>query len=209
MADGWANPSGIRISDQTKTSKTNGVRISKTDTNIKHKLIQDFWDKHKHQHKRKQDFWDRQLTSNINVVRISKTDINIKLKRNPDLWDRPKLWDPYPSIKISVADPDPGSGAFLTPGSGISFFRIPDLRSQTHMFESLVTIFWVESSIILCNWHNFILCQFKIKTIFNFVIIVATKKVRQLIFFTPLFCCCVLIRDPRWTKIKIRDPPHC
>jgi hypothetical protein len=26
----------------------------------------------------------------------------------------------------SVADPDPGSGAFLTPGSGIGFFRIPD-----------------------------------------------------------------------------------
>ena len=26
----------------------------------------------------------------------------------------------------SVADPDPGSGAFLNPGSGIGFFRIPD-----------------------------------------------------------------------------------
>jgi hypothetical protein len=38
----------------------------------------------------------------------------------------------------SVADPDPGSGigAFLTPGS-----RIPDPGSQTHIFESLVTIF--------------------------------------------------------------------
>ncbi len=64
---------------------------------------------------------------------------------------------------ISVADPDPGSGAFLTPGpgseiqdpvpflpldpdpgSGIGFF--PDLgsRSQTHIFESLVTNFWVK-----------------------------------------------------------------
>ncbi len=56
----------------------------------------------------------------------------------------------------SVADPDPGSGAFLTPGSGIRnrFFpdpgsRIPDPGSQTHTFESLVTIFWVKSSIIL------------------------------------------------------------
>ncbi len=31
-------------------------------------------------------------------------------------------------IFSSVADPDPGSGAFLTldPGSGIGFFRIPD-----------------------------------------------------------------------------------
>jgi hypothetical protein len=36
----------------------------------------------------------------------------------------------YPGI--SVADPDPGSGAFLThkPGSGIGFFRIPDLGSR-------------------------------------------------------------------------------
>jgi hypothetical protein len=32
--------------------------------------------------------------------------------------------------KVSVADPDPGSGAFLTPGSGIGFFRIPDLGSR-------------------------------------------------------------------------------
>jgi hypothetical protein len=51
-------------------------------------------------------------------------------------------------VRNSVADPDPGSGAFLTPGSGIwnSFF--PDPRSQTHIFQSLVTIFWVKSSII-------------------------------------------------------------
>jgi hypothetical protein len=37
---------------------------------------------------------------------------------------------------ISVADPDPGSGAFLTldpdPGSGIGFF--PDPGSQPHIF---------------------------------------------------------------------------
>ncbi len=42
-----------------------------------------------------------------------------------------------------------GSGAFLTPGSGIQnrFFPFPE--SQTHIFESLVTIFGVKSSIIL------------------------------------------------------------
>jgi hypothetical protein len=41
------------------------------------------------------------------------------------------------TVPNSVADPDPGSGAFLTPGSvirdpgsGIGFFRIPDLGSQ-------------------------------------------------------------------------------
>jgi hypothetical protein len=54
----------------------------------------------------------------------------------------------------SVADPDPGSYAFLTPGSGIRnrFFsgsRISDPGSQTHIFESLVTIFWVKNSLIL------------------------------------------------------------
>jgi hypothetical protein len=65
---------------------------------------------------------------------------------------------------ISVADP--GSGAFLTPGSGIGFSRIPnpyflfripdpgvqkapDPGSQTHIFEMLVTIFWMKSYIIL------------------------------------------------------------
>ncbi len=32
------------------------------------------------------------------------------------------------SIIFSVADPDPGSCAFLTPGSGIGFFRIPDSK---------------------------------------------------------------------------------
>ncbi len=49
---------------------------------------------------------------------------------------------------ISVADPDPGSGAFLTPGSGIRNRFFPDPGSQTHIFENLLTIFWVESSII-------------------------------------------------------------
>jgi hypothetical protein len=56
---------------------------------------------------------------------------------------------PASMVADSVADPDPGSGAFLTPGSGIGFFRILDLGSQTPIFESLVTIFWVKSSIIL------------------------------------------------------------
>jgi hypothetical protein len=49
----------------------------------------------------------------------------------------------------SVADPDPGSGAFLTPWYGIRNRFFPDPGSQIHIFESLVTIFWVQSSIIL------------------------------------------------------------
>jgi hypothetical protein len=55
--------------------------------------------------------------------------------------------------KSSVADPDPGSGAFLTPepGSGIGFSgsRNSDPGYQAHIFESLVTNFLVKSSIIL------------------------------------------------------------
>jgi hypothetical protein len=47
--------------------------------------------------------------------------------------------DPQHWFKISVVDPDPGSGAFL----------IPDPGSQIHIFESLLAIFWVKSSIIL------------------------------------------------------------
>jgi hypothetical protein len=48
----------------------------------------------------------------------------------------------------SVADPDPGSGAFLTPGprSGIGVSQIPDLGSQIHISENLVTISGVTST---------------------------------------------------------------
>jgi hypothetical protein len=49
----------------------------------------------------------------------------------------------------------------------------PDFRSQTYIFESLMTIFCVKSSII---GPNFFLHQFKIKIIYNFVIFVVTKK---------------------------------
>ncbi len=52
------------------------------------------------------------------------------------------------SLTNSITDPDPGSGAFLNPGSGAGFFyiadpwsQILDSRSPTHIFESLVTIF--------------------------------------------------------------------
>jgi hypothetical protein len=52
-------------------------------------------------------------------------------------------------VAASVADPDPGSGAFLTPGYGIRKRFFPDPGSQNHTFESLGTIFWVKSFIIL------------------------------------------------------------
>ncbi len=76
----------------------------------------------------------------------------VALEISPD----PLRSESEPLLKISVADPDPGSGAFLTPKSEIRnrFFpdpgsRIPDPRSQTNNFDYLVTTFWVKFSIIL------------------------------------------------------------
>jgi hypothetical protein len=43
-------------------------------------------------------------------------------------------------LEGSVEAPDPGSGAFLAPGSA-NFFQIRDLGSQTLNFKRLVTIF--------------------------------------------------------------------
>jgi hypothetical protein len=79
-------------------------------------------------------------------------------------------------IITSVADPDPGSGALLNPGSWIRNRFCPDLGSQTHIFESLVAIFWVKSSKILKIGPIFFF-SIKNKIICNFVIFVATKKV--------------------------------
>jgi hypothetical protein len=46
----------------------------------------------------------------------------------------------------SVADPDPGSGAFLTPGSGMDkkSGSGSGMNNPDHIFESLETIFWVK-----------------------------------------------------------------
>jgi hypothetical protein len=54
-------------------------------------------------------------------------------------------------LTSSAADTDPGSGAFLTPVSGIRERFFPDPGSQAHIFESLVKILWVKSTIILCK----------------------------------------------------------
>ncbi len=37
---------------------------------------------------------------------------------------------PFPTVKYSVSDPAPGSGAFLTPGSGIRNRFFPDPGPQ-------------------------------------------------------------------------------
>jgi hypothetical protein len=59
------------------------------------------------------------------------------------LTHQPGLKGKHASFQgISVADPDPGSGAFFNPGSEIGFFRIPDPKS---IFLIVITNFWVKS----------------------------------------------------------------
>ncbi len=126
-------------------------------------------------------------------------------------WQRP-----YFQVSTSVADPDTGSGirCLFDPwtGSGIwnRFFpdpgsRISDPGSQTHIFESLVTNFWVKISIILWKLAQIIFLQhFKNKIIFNFVKFVATKKVWQRIFCHPSLL--LLFLDPGSGMCKNQDP---
>jgi hypothetical protein len=87
---------------------------------------------------------------------------------------------------ISIADPDPRSGAFLTPGSGIRKRFFPDPGSQTPIFENLMTIFWVESSgsKILCI--QIISSLFQVPRILNPIV-----KVIEAIPRLGKFCCCL------------------
>jgi hypothetical protein len=75
----------------------------------------------------------------------------------------------------SVADPDPGSGAFLTPGSGTRNRFFPDPGSQTHTFESSSDNFLgIKFYNSLKIGPNFFLQHFKTKIMYNFVKFVAT-----------------------------------
>ncbi len=87
----------------------------------------------------------------------------------------------------------------LNPGNGIQkgigFFRIPDLSSQTHIFESLVTVFWVKSSIIL--WKLAQIFFFGIPKVKKFSILWnlwLQNKVWQQNFFHPSLL--LLFLDP-------------
>ncbi len=80
--------------------------------------------------------------------------------------------------------------------------------SHTYICESLVTVFWAKSTIIICVTYSLTLsCRylFKNKIMFNFVIFVATKKSKTTIF-SFLICCCCWIRDPRSRMEKYQDP---
>jgi hypothetical protein len=90
---------------------------------------------------------------------------------------------------------DPGFGVFLTTGSGsgVGFYRIPDLGSQTQTFDSLMTIFGLK------YYNSKCLGSKKFATIiYNFMIFVATKngKTKKC---SPSFFGAVMdpVQDPR------------
>jgi hypothetical protein len=124
-------------------------------------------------------------------------------------------------LTSSVADPDLGYGIrslfypwtrIRDPGSEIGFFsgsRISDPGYQTHLFESLVTNFWLKNSIFIYLFENWPKQHFKNKIIYNFVKFVAIKKGKTTNCFSPVSFVAVFgswIRDLGWVKIRIRDP---
>ncbi len=120
---------------------------------------------------------------------------------------------------ISVADPDPGSSAFLTPGPGSGIrnrffpdpgFCISDPGSQTYIFESFSDKFLGKKFYnSLKTGPNFFLQHFKNKIIYNFVTFVATKKGLTTQFFSSLSFVAVFrsgIGDPRSGMGKNQNP---
>jgi hypothetical protein len=86
-------------------------------------------------------------------------------------------------LDSSVADPDPGSSAFLTPGSGMGFFRIPDPKYFLELRDNFLGKRFYNS---LKIGPIFFLQHFKNKIIFNFVKFVATEKSATTNIFSPL-----------------------
>ncbi len=106
----------------------------------------------------------------------------------------------------SVADPDQGSGAFLTPRSGIRnrFFPDPGSRIPNPYFWELRDNFLGKKFYnSLKIGPNFFLQRFKNKIVQFCEIYDFKKKLWQQIFFTNVFHCCFWIRDP---GSEIRDP---
>ncbi len=104
-----------------------------------------------------------------------RVETNGRFLRNCDIYQRQKF---SLICAVSVADPDPESGSFFDPGSGIGFFRIPDPGYQTHIFDSLLT--------------NIIK---KLVYLFQKVTMEGQKN-------SPFL---MLLLDPGWIKIRIRD----
>ncbi len=84
-------------------------------------------------------------------------------------------------MHYSVADPDPGSGAFLTPGSGIRNRFFPDLGFRipnSYFREFSDNILGKKFYNSLRIAPNFILQHLKTKIMYNFVKFVATYRER-------------------------------
>ncbi len=114
--------------------------------------------------------------------------------------------------RSSVADPVPGSGAFLTPGSGIRNRFFPDSlgsRITNPYFWELSENFLVKKFYDSLKIDlNFFLQHIKTKIIYNFVKFVATYKVMTTNFFSPLSFVAVFgsgIRDGQKSGSGIRD----
>ncbi len=124
-------------------------------------------------------------------------------------------------LRIRIRDPvpfwplDPESGAFLTPGSGIRNRFFADLGSRIpnpYFWELIDNLLGKKFYNSLKIGPNYFLKHFK-KNNFKFCEICGYKKwYDNKFFFSPLFCCCFCvldprsrIRDPGWVKIRIRD----
>ncbi len=98
------------------------------------------------------------------------------------------------SVNLNVADP--GSGAFFTPGSGISFSgaRIPN----PYFWELTKKIFLDENTYFFVNWLNFCVCEFY--DIYGY------KNGKATNYPPPhtLFCCSG-IQESGMRKIRIRN----
>ncbi len=84
-------------------------------------------------------------------VTTVETGIAWTLKPHCMLPENDSLVNQYAGLSSAT---DPGSGAFLTPGSWIGFFRNLDLGSRI-LNHILLTNFWVKSSILLNTKRTF------------------------------------------------------
>jgi hypothetical protein len=115
------------------------------------------------------------------------------------------------NFEKTVLDMNPvfGSGSgirsLLTPdpGSEIGFFQIPDIGSQTYIFESLVTIFGVKSSIILCKFAQIISSPVQKSNNFQFCDICGYKNRYDI---HPSLLLLLLNLGSEMDKKRIQDP---
>jgi hypothetical protein len=142
----------------------------------------------------------------VKAVIVSGSQVqNTEMKAAGGLhsWKCRKMRKIPAKVKSSVADPDPGSGAFLTPGSGIRnrFFPDPGSRIPKQYFRELNdNVLHKKFYNSLKIGPNFFLQHFKHKIIFSFVKFVATKQGMTTIFFHPSLL--LLFLDP---GSEIRD----